>query len=45
MTASHWIRLAGACLQGLILGVLLLMAIVELASGELGAQVFRYQGF
>jgi hypothetical protein len=38
-------RILGACLQGLILGTLLLVAIVQLASSEVGARVFRYQGF
>lgn len=35
----------GAVLQGIVLGVGLLLAIAELSSSEIGAQVFRYQGF
>lgn len=38
-------RLAGACLQGMLIGALLLIAIVQLASSEVGARLFRYQGF
>ena len=38
-------RVTGACIQGLILGVLLMIAIVQLASSEVGARIFRYQGF
>jgi hypothetical protein len=35
----------GALLQGVFLGVLLFVAIVQLYVHGSGAQVFRYQGF
>jgi len=35
----------GAALQGIALGVLLTLAILELVQLASGAQVFRYQGF
>ena len=37
--------LCGAILQGILLGLGLFLAIVELASTEWGAKIFRYQGF
>jgi hypothetical protein len=39
-----WQR-AGAIVQGLTLGALLFLALVELASLATGATLFRYQGF
>lgn len=38
-------RLLGRCVQGLVLGSLLFLAIVSLISTATGAVVFRYQGF
>ena len=35
----------GSLVQGLALGTGLFLAIFELASTELGSQIFRYQGF
>jgi hypothetical protein len=35
----------GAILQGIVLGVLLVMAIVQLLQVNTGAHLFRYQGF
>lgn len=42
------IRLArglGTCLQGVILGVLLALAILGLIETSAAGQIFRYQGF
>jgi len=38
-------RVAGACVQGLVLGVLLFFAVMRLLSLSTGARVFRYEGF
>ena len=38
-------RRIGAFVQGILLGSLLWLAIVLLASLETGARLFRYQGF
>ncbi len=38
-------RWAGVCLQGLILGMLLFGALVQLIVLHGGARIFRYQGF
>jgi hypothetical protein len=42
---SGWPRRLGALLQGLTLGGLLLWALVNLMTVEMGARIFRYQGF
>ncbi|WP_267494124.1 hypothetical protein [Fluctibacter halophilus] len=39
-----WLR-AGRVVQGIVLGVFLTLALVEIALLEHGAVVFRYQGF
>jgi hypothetical protein len=38
-------RLVGALTQGVLLGLLLAVAILELMSTSPSAQLFRYQGF
>lgn len=38
-------RLAGVFLQGAVLGILLLVALVGLLTSETGARLFRYEGF
>ena len=38
-------RLCGAVLQGIVLGLLLFAALVELFSVASGARVFRYENF
>ncbi|MCB1749633.1 MAG: hypothetical protein KDK06_20845 [Gammaproteobacteria bacterium] len=38
-------RRIGAVVQGLVLGVLLAVALVQLAVMSTGAAIFRYQGF
>lgn len=35
----------GATVQGVVLGILLFVALVQLFSLAAGAQIFRYQGF
>lgn len=45
MSPTPAARTLGAVVQGVILGALLLLAILELASAHLGGQVFKYQGF
>jgi hypothetical protein len=35
----------GSIIQGLALGIGLFFALIELASTELGSQIFKYQGF
>ena len=40
-----WHRGLGIVLQGLTLGSLLAWALVNLLTLELGARIFRYQGF
>ena len=42
---NRFARLAGICLQGLVLGLLLFLALMKLLALESGARVFRYQGF
>jgi hypothetical protein len=44
-SASRWAWRLGAALQGIVLGVLLVMAIVQLLQVNTGAHLFRYQGF
>ncbi len=39
------LQLLGAMVQGLTLGALLFLALIELASLATGAALFRYQGF
>lgn len=41
----HWARLLGIWVQGLTLGFLLFIALIELLTRTSGAQLFRYQGF
>lgn len=45
MRQLAWLRRAGAVVQGLVLGLLLPLAVMELAAlaGSVGA--FKYQGF
>ncbi|MBL8618884.1 MAG: hypothetical protein JNM72_24955 [Deltaproteobacteria bacterium] len=38
-------RLIGAALQGLALGLLLALALAQLAAVQQGARVFQYQGW
>jgi hypothetical protein len=38
-------RRLGALVQGLLLGVLLAWALLNLTTVEMGARIFRYQGF
>ena len=38
-------RMVGAVCQGVVLGVLLLVAVAVLLSFEADARLFRYQGF
>ena len=38
-------RFAGICLQGLILGILLFIAVVMLFAMQSDVRLFRYQGF
>ena len=45
MTVERVCYVIGVCVQGLVIGSLLMVALVELASSEVGAQIFRYQGF
>ena len=40
----RWSRRTGQALQGLLVGLLVVMAVVELYSG-IGAKTFLYQGF
>ncbi len=42
---TRWLRGLGALLQGLVLGGLLTWALVNLFVTEVGARIFRYQGF
>jgi hypothetical protein len=44
-TASRGAWRLGAVLQGIVLGVLLVMAIAQLLQVNTGAHLFRYQGF
>lgn len=37
--------LAGACLQGVVLGMLLFVALARLLEATHGVRIFRYQGF
>lgn len=43
--AQRRARLAGAVVQGLLLGALLALALIHLFAVQSGAQVFRYQAF
>jgi len=45
MRARNWTYLAGQCLQGLTLGILLFMALLILLEMHGAARLFRYQGF
>ena len=38
-------RLAGALLQGLVLGTLLVLAVVNLVVASGGVRIFRYENF
>lgn len=40
-----WARVAGVCLQALILGTALFLAIANLVAASGGARIFRYQNF
>ena len=42
---THWARIVGICIQGLVLGLLLFQAILYLAGTVSGAKAFQYQGF
>ncbi len=42
---SRALRIAGAVIQGLVLGALLALALTELVLLDSGATIFRYQGF
>lgn len=44
-TSHRRARMLGACIQGLILGMLLAIAILGLIEASTQASVFRYQGF
>jgi hypothetical protein len=39
------LRRAGAIVQGIVVGILLAVALLNLAALGAGAQLFRYQGF
>lgn len=41
-TPARWI---GICLQAIVLGTMLFLAVVQLAALTTGARIFRYQGF
>lgn len=45
MKHPEWAARLGAIIQGLVLGLALVAAIVELLTTSTGAQIFRYQGF
>lgn len=40
-----WLRWLGISIQAFILGIFLALAIGKLIALEIGARVFRYQGF
>jgi hypothetical protein len=42
---SLWLRHIGAVLQGIVLGLLLVHAVVSLSAIGEGVRIFRYQGF
>jgi hypothetical protein len=42
---TRWPRIAGAVLQGCVLGVLVVFAILVLLGFEADARLFRYQGY
>ena len=42
---TRWARVAGICIQGLVLGVLLLQALLYLIGTVSQTKVFQYQGF
>ncbi|MHC4470131.1 MAG: hypothetical protein ACYTDY_00180 [Planctomycetota bacterium] len=41
----RWAYFAGVGLQGLVLGILLVLGICELIAASSGVRLFRYQGF
>ena len=45
LPVRKWVWVVGAVLQGIVLGLALSVALAELVSAELGAAIFRYQGF
>jgi hypothetical protein len=45
LIGSRWAWRCGAVLQGTVLGVLLLKAIIQLLLVNTGVHLFRYQGF
>ena len=45
MSKRSWAMWTGIILQGLVLGTLLVLALLELSAIQSGARLFRYQGF